>query len=178
MTHVVDWRLNLMLSHPRLFEVMRDEPHLSFGYPLCGSGWRDLLDRLCVRIEGALQENESFQFVRIKQKFGILRVDWDGEVPDPTRFRIGEAINLAVARSGCTCETCGAVGRRYVDRGWLATACIEHAVGDPAEQRHGENVYLLRRVPGRTEMYLARYDREADTLTEVPPPASFDTEDR
>jgi hypothetical protein len=49
-------------------------------------------------------------------------------------------------------------------------------VGDPAQQRHGENVYLLRRMPDRPEMYLARYDRETDTLTEIPPPARPDME--
>jgi hypothetical protein len=25
------WRIDLMRAHPRLFEVMSDEPHLSFG---------------------------------------------------------------------------------------------------------------------------------------------------
>jgi hypothetical protein len=140
MAHVIDWRLDLMLSHPRLFEVMADEPHLSLGYPLCEAGWRDIPERLCGRIEAALLDGETFEFVRIKQKFGMLRADWDGEVSHETSIRIVEATNLAVARSGCTCETCGTEGRRHVNRGWPATACAEHALGDPALQRHGENV--------------------------------------
>ena len=37
---IQNWRLDLMLSHPRLFCVVADEPHLSFGYPNCEEGWR------------------------------------------------------------------------------------------------------------------------------------------
>jgi hypothetical protein len=125
------WRIEFMRAHPRLFEIMADEPDRSFGSPLCEEGWRDVLQRPCSRIEAALRDGETFEFVRIKQKLGILRVDWDGEVSDETRTRIYEAVNLAVARSACVCETCGAEGRRYVSHGWLATACAEHAVGDP-----------------------------------------------
>ena len=123
---VSDWRIDFMRAHPRLFDLMTDEPERSFGYPLCDAGWRDALERLCTRIEDALRDGDTFEFVRIKQKFGILRVDWDGEVSGETRLRIGEAINLVVARSACSCEICGADGRLYSHRGWLATLCAEH----------------------------------------------------
>jgi hypothetical protein len=167
---VHDWRIDFMRSLPRLFEVMPREPERSFGYPLCEAGWRDILERLCTKIEAALQDGETFEFVRIKQKFGILRVDWDGEVSDETRLRLGEAINLAVARSACTCEICGAEGRLYSRRGWLATLCAEHAAGDPVRVKPGfANVHFLRRTPGTANMYYARYDRATDTLTEVSP---------
>ena len=173
MEHVVNWRLDLMLSHPRLFEVMSDEPHLSFGYPNCEEGWRDVLVRLCVRIETALREDECFQFVRIKQKFGVLRADYDYEGPEETEAKIGHAVDLAVALSAGTCEICGAEGRLYSNSGWLGTRCGEHAVGDPVPPRYGlgfEHVRRLRRWRGQTDVYYARYDRETDTLTEVPRP--------
>jgi hypothetical protein len=127
---------------------------------------------MCGRIEDALQENETFEFVRIKQKFGDLRAYWEGSVSHETRIRIAEAINLTVARSVCTCEICGAEGRRYVDHGWLATACAEHAKGSPLCDPPGfENIRLVRRTPGTSGVYYARYDRETDTLIEVLPPA-------
>jgi hypothetical protein len=69
-----------MQAHERLFDLIADEPQRSFGYPLCDAGWRDTLERLCGRIETALQENDTFKFVRIKQKFGVVRVDWDDEI--------------------------------------------------------------------------------------------------
>jgi hypothetical protein len=172
MARAADWRIDLMRAHPRLFEIMPDEPERSFGYPLCEAGWRDILERFCTRIETALHDGETFEFVRIKQKFGILRVDWDGEVSGETRLIIGAAINLAVARSACTCEICGVEGRLYSRRGWLATRCAEHAAGAPVPVRPGfENARFLRRTPGTANMYYARYDRETDTLTEVSPPS-------
>ncbi|HEY0570544.1 MAG TPA: hypothetical protein VGD16_03305 [Enterovirga sp.] len=172
MTRTSDWRIDLIRAHPRLFEIMPDEPERSFGYPLCEAGWRDILERLCIRIENALRANETFEFVRIKQKLGVLRVDWDGEVSEETKVPIGEAVNLAVARSACSCEICGAEGRLYSNRGWLATRCAEHAAGAPVPVRPGfENLRFMRRTPGTANMYYARYDRETDTLTEVSPPS-------
>lgn len=171
MASAADWRVDLMKAHPRLFRIMPEEIAWSFGYPLCKAGWNDVLVRLCTRIEIVLRLDETFQFVRIKQKFGIARVDWDGEVSDETGLRISEAINLAIARSACTCEICGIEGHLYCRRGWLATRCAEHKAGDPVPLRTGyENVRILRRLPGRPDMYHARYDRETDTLTEISPP--------
>jgi hypothetical protein len=97
---IKDWRVVFTQAHERLFDLIADEPQRSFGYPLCDAGWRDILERLCIRDETALQENDAFEFVRIKQKFGVLRVDWDGEISNDTRAKILEAIDLAVARSG------------------------------------------------------------------------------
>jgi hypothetical protein len=77
---VKDWRIVFMQAHERLFDLIADEPQRSFGYPLCDAGWRGILERLCIRIETALQENDAFEFVRTKQKFGVLGPDGDGEV--------------------------------------------------------------------------------------------------
>jgi hypothetical protein len=169
----IDWRRDLMLWHPRLFLTITEEPGRSFGYPHCERGWQDILVRLCRRIEGALRDRETFEFVRIKQKMGILRVDWDAEASDETKSSIGYAVDLAVARSACTCEICGAEGSRHIDHGRFATLCDRHAAGDRVPNRAGfENVRRLRRRRGQADMYYARYNRESDTLTEVPPPSA------
>ena len=89
-----------MQAHERLFDLMANKPERSFGYPQCDAGWRDILKRLCIKIETVLQENDAFKFVRIKQKFGVLGPDGDGEVLNDTRAKILKAIDLAVARSG------------------------------------------------------------------------------
>jgi hypothetical protein len=149
MARTADWRNDLMRAHPRLFEIIPDEPERSFGYPLCEVGWRDVLERICARIENALKANETFEFVRIKQKFGVTRFDWYGGVSDETATRTHEAVNLAVARSACTCETCGAEGRLHSSRGWLATRCADHAAGDPMPVRAAlENVRIQRQRSG------------------------------
>jgi hypothetical protein len=168
-----DWRLEFMAAHPTLFRIAANEPQLSFGYPLCQVGWRDIIDRVCGRIEHALRESETFEFCRIRQRLGILRVDWDGEVSDDTRIRIVQAVDLAVARSACSCEICGAEGRLYACHGGLSTSCADHAVGSAVNVKAGlENIRLYRWLPGRSDMYRARYDRETDTLTELPPCAA------
>jgi hypothetical protein len=142
----IDWRRDLMLWHPRLFLTMTEEPSRSFGYPHCERGWQDILVRLCRRIEIALRDRETFEFVRIKQKMGILRVDWDAEASDSTEAAIGHAVDLGVARSAGTCEICGAEGRLYSSRGWLGTRCGEHAAGADINSRrlnpapHSEHV--------------------------------------
>jgi hypothetical protein len=167
---VEDWRIEIMQAYERPFKLIPGEPDRSRGYPLCDAGWRDILERLCIRVEDALQENETFEFVRIKQKFGLLRVDWDGEISDETRANVLNAVNLAVARSACTCEVCGVEGLLYDNRGWLATRCAEHALGDPKPIEPGfENIHILRPVFGEPGTFYARYDRESDTLTEVSP---------
>lgn len=167
-----DWGHELMRCHRRLFVINADEPIRSFGYPLCGRGWHDIQERLCRRIETALREGETFEFVRIRSKLGILRIDWESEASEETEDAIGHAVNLAVARSACTCEICGREGRLYSNRGWLETRCPEDAAGEPVPSRFGqgvENVRRLRRWRGHANVFFANYDREADTLTEVPP---------
>ncbi|GLR88199.1 hypothetical protein [Bradyrhizobium iriomotense] len=169
-----DWGLDLMQRHRRLFTINADEPFRSFGYPFCGRGWRDLVDRLCGRIEGVLRDGETFEFVQIKQKIGVLRAVWDGDASEDTETKIGHAVNLAVARSACTCEICGREGRLFNNRGWLETRCAEDAVGETVPPRYGagfENVRRFRRWRGHADMYFATYDRETDTLTEVLPPS-------
>lgn len=163
---VRNWRMEFMAIHPRLFGVG------SQGYPECGEGWRDLLERACVRIEAALGPDDTFETRQIKEKYGTLRWYYTGRLSEAGRGPIEEAINLAEARSGCICETCGAPGRIYDRSGWLATACPTHARGEPAPVKAGwENLRVLRRlVDGEFRIVSCRrYDRDADRFTDVDP---------
>ena len=43
MAHVVkNWRIELMETHPGLFDPPEGRPDAADGYPTCGDGWRDL----------------------------------------------------------------------------------------------------------------------------------------
>jgi hypothetical protein len=77
--------------------------------------------RRCRRIEIELRDGANFEFVRIKQKMRILRLDWNAEASEDTEAKIGHAVDLAVARSACTCEICGAEGWLHDNMGWLGT---------------------------------------------------------
>ena len=165
-----DWKIELIRAHTRLFHPLKGDSEGAQGYPECNEGWHDLLDRACVRIENALDVGDSVRITEIKEKYGTLRIYWSGRLPREAAAKVDEVVDLAKARSACTCEICGVEGRRYNNRGWLATACAEHAVGDPEPVRPGfENIRKLRRVAGEPGMSYACYDREADTLTEVAP---------
>lgn len=161
-----DWRIEFMKAHPRLFGVA------SQGYPACGDGWHDLLERCCVRIEAALAEGDVFTAEDIKTKYATLRFYWGGSLSDAAKTQVEEAIELAEARSGCTCETCGAPGRLYERGDWLATACPEHAQGEPVPVRAGrENLRVVGRlVENRLRIVSCkRYDRAADAFVDVDP---------
>jgi hypothetical protein len=147
-------------------------PEAAVGYPTCEQGWRDLLERACDRIEAALVAGGAFRVLEIKAKFGTLRFYWSGDLPDAAKAKVEEAMDLAVARSACTCEICGAEGRLYSRGDWLATACAQHASGEAVPIKPGfENVRIVRRiVEGRVRIiFCRRYDRASDTLVDVDP---------
>jgi hypothetical protein len=81
-------------------------------------------------------------------------------------------VDLAEARSACTCEICGAEGRLYDHSDWLTTRCAEHAEGEPIPVRLGfENVHVVRRIIGGRVRVVScrRYDRATDSFIDLPP---------
>jgi hypothetical protein len=178
MTHLRDWRIELIEAHRGLFHPPAGAPGSAVGYPWCEEGWHDLLQRLCVRLKAALGDDERIQIVQIKEKFGTLRVYWRGEVMPATAAKLHEAIALAEARSACTCEQCGADGRLYNNAGVYMTRCAAHAKGAPVPTELGqENVHLVRiPTPDGYRIVPRRYDRDTDTLAEVPRPTKSSEE--
>jgi hypothetical protein len=175
MTDAKDWRDDLIEAHPTLFRPPGGDPAAAQGYPACEDGWRDLLERVCMRIEAVLVESGgSCRVLQIKEKLGTLRFYWSGEMSDDAKLRVEEAIALANARSACTCETCGVEGRLYDRGGWLATACAEHAEGEPVPVSPGfENLHLVYAFGphprGFRIAFCRRYIRDTDSFIDVDP---------
>lgn len=165
------WQAELVERHRRLFGAFAD-PTSARGYPTCGAGWQDVLDRCCVRIENALLEGDEFAIDEIKSKYATLRFDWIGNVPPATARKIDEAVNLAEARSACSCEVCGDEGGLYTNGGWLTTLCRSHASGQPvAVDPDLENLYVTR-VFDECSVKIAacrRYLRDTDSFVDVDP---------
>jgi hypothetical protein len=174
MTHIRDWRIALVEAHPRLFDRPAGNLDRATGYPTCEEGWRDLLDRMCDRMERALREGETIRIVQIKEKFATLRCYWRGNVAGSTTAKIMEAIALAEARSACTCEQCGAEGRLYKRGGFYLTRCVAHAEGaEVPSERDGEVVHVVRVATADGARHVRRrYDRKTDSFAEVPPPST------
>ena len=171
MTHVRDWQIELIEAHPGLFQPPAGHPEKAAGYPWCEQGWRDLLERLFVRIEAALRHGETIHFSQIKEKFAGLRVYWRGDVSPETTARIHEAIALAEARSACTCEECGEEGQLYRHGGIYMTRCAAHARGMAISAGPGpKHEHIVRDVApdGGFRVARRRYDRAADAFIDVP----------
>ncbi|QAU48841.1 hypothetical protein [Bradyrhizobium guangzhouense] len=169
---VGNWRVELIEAHRDLFQPPADFPGAAQGSPECGAGWRDLIDRCCVRIREVLEtEGGTFQFTQIKEKYASIRMYWTGRLSPEASARVEKAIDLAEARSACTCDVCGEEGRLRGDA-WLATRCEAHAEGlPPVERRPGfENVYMVRHfADGRHFITCRRYDRQNDVFVDVDP---------
>jgi len=167
-----NWRTALIQAYPDLFHPSADCPGVAQASPECGEGWRDLLERTCARIRTAVAaDGGSFKATQIKEKYGTLRFYWDGRLSREADARVEEAIELAEARSACTCETCGEEGRLYREGGWLMTRCVLHGEGHPVESEpRFANVQVIERIVGkRREVLARRYDRATDSFVGIDP---------
>jgi hypothetical protein len=166
-----DWRRALVEAYTDLFQPAGDPPGTE-GWPCCGDGWRDLLERACVRIRAVVQvDGGTLRFTEIKEKYGTTRLYWTGRLSESARSAVEEAVGLAEARSACTCETCGAPGRLYKNGGCFMTACEKHGKGEPVPVRFGlENVHITNRfADGKHVVRARRYIRATDSFEEVDP---------
>jgi hypothetical protein len=168
------WQSDLIARHPGLFTVIENGQSYTPGYPPVGDGWRELVETAVERIAAAVSAApDCLKIVQIKEKYATIRIYWSAGpgLTDAMRDGVEEAIELAEARSACTCETCGAEGRLYSRGGWLATACAEHSEGEPvAERRDLENVHVVYRiVDGEPVPRARRYIRATDSFVDVPP---------
>lgn len=170
------WQADLVADYPDLFNQEFNGRVTAPGYPSVGDGWRDLVETAIGRIAGAVAQAPagSLKIGQIKEKFGTLRLYLDTRkaLPEAVSAAIDEAIELAEARSACTCEQCGEPGRLYDKGGYVFTACDQHAQGKAVEVRPGrENVHIVRSLKdGKLSIVSCRrYVRETDSFVEVSP---------
>jgi hypothetical protein len=170
-----DWRIDLIEAYPDLFHPLPDNPGVAQASPECGAGWQDPLECACSRIRAAVQaDGGTFKFTQIEEKYGTARLYWEGSLSSEADARVEEIIDLAEARSACTCEVCGAEGRLHRAGGWLMTRCAAHAEGHhPVPEKPGwENVTISHVVARGTKTVIVkrrRYVRETDSFVEIEP---------
>lgn len=126
---------SLVREFPSVFENsrVRDYPGASgfkyFGCD-CGDGWYIILRQLCTTLSRHFREvaritgeKLPFKFLQIKEKFGALRIYYEGG----DTFTKG-AIDMAEAMSAYTCDVTGAPGKLCrKPSGWLQTLCPAEA---------------------------------------------------
>jgi hypothetical protein len=167
-----DWRQLLVAAYPRFFE--------RGGFPSVGDGWRTLLERALARITlalGAEPPEAGVSIVQIKEKFGTLRLYYHARsVSDRALAAIEEAVELAEARSACTCEQGGDEGGLYVRGDWYVTCCREHAQGEPVPVKPGSRDLRVVQTYKNGKLVVAscrRYDRPRDRFVAAPLPPDF-----
>jgi hypothetical protein len=164
-----DWRIGLIEAYPDLFHPFPDDPEVAQASPECGAGWQDLQERACARIRAA--DGGTFQFTQVKEKYATARLYWEAALSPEADARVEEIIDLAEARSACTCEVCGAEGRLRRAGGWLMTRCATHAQGHLVPEKPGwENVIISHGVARGTKTVIVkrrRYVRETDSFVEI-----------
>ena len=169
---VPDWRFDLIEANPDLFRPLPDNPGVAQASPECGAGWQDLLERACTRIRAAVQaDSGTFKFTQIKEKYGTARLYWEGALSPEADARVEEIIDLAEARSACTCEVCGAEGHLHRAGSWLMTRCAAHARGHPVPEKPGWENVTISRVDARGSKTVIvkrrRYFRVTDSFVEI-----------
>lgn len=167
-----DWRSALVESYAELFDPV-GSLSAAPGRPAVDDGWRDLLERACARILATVHLHGGlFRVTEISEKYGTLRIRWEGSLSPEAAARVEEAVDLAEARSATTCEVCGEAGvLRAGD--WLATRCDAHAEQRPPVEVEGAvpDLRVERRlVDGRWLTLLLHYDRAGDRFVEADRP--------
>lgn len=171
------WQIELIKRYPHLFRSEFAER--ASGYPAVGDGWQLIVEKAVERIDAAVGDllrngKAVIRIEQIKEKFGGLRLYADCTVlPLEIEARFQEAIDLAEARSYCTCEVCGARGRLHDDYGWFTTRCDRHAAGEPIEPKRGDPDLHIKYTLTDGKMRVIRcrsYDRERDAFVDAPLP--------
>jgi len=90
------------------------------------AGWSMLLDALCTRLNGILEEvpGASLTVECVKEKFGGLRFYYSTRGLDAMRATIiDDAVMLAEEASEHICQRCGSPDAVQSSSGWIHTLC-------------------------------------------------------
>lgn len=108
------------------------------------AGWLEPIETMCARIHTRLQSRDwVFQFIRIKEKFGICRIYFHLALPrsEPEtaagiqelaslRSTIESDIETAQTACGLRCMVCGRNATTRVHGAALATLCERHELSE------------------------------------------------
>lgn len=115
----VDREEEIKQKYPKIFGSNQENTHRHFMFE-CNSGWFDLIDILCRKIQSRVDRLSLEQVValQVKEKFGGLRFYCSGG--DDV---IDAYVEIAESFSYKICESCGAPGQQKTVRRWVHTSC-------------------------------------------------------
>ena len=111
-------------------------------------GWFPILAGLCLEIDQMLGEHrESFHWVQIKEKFGVMRLHFELDgAPDPLWKILQELVSQAGQESARCCMVCGEPAWLNHQSAWMVTVCEVHEP-DEVCKRGGRSLRELMAVP-------------------------------
>jgi hypothetical protein len=119
----------LRAAAPSLYRVQSEKPPSPFAFFGFESpaGWYELVLDASRKLEAEIQaqpeaERAQYSAKQVKSKFGMLCLYMGPRTP-----AMDAILTEAEHRSLETCETCGRSATRHTVRGWIVTACPEHA---------------------------------------------------
>ncbi len=138
MSNDYEWQQELKSRYPDMLAKIHSFEH--------GKGWKNILEVLfdqIQRFEAVMFFNKQYRtendendwssietteqpytkiiFAQIKEKFGGIRIYYDGGDHQTVRNLVREAENIA----DITCESCGSADfvKKHNNRGWIYTSC-------------------------------------------------------
>ena len=114
--------------YPRLFREAWVAPANPASRFACNGfavfdGWFALLDRLSAK----LAKDPAIRVVQVKEKYGRLKVYWEGDENAPPDPRLDDEIEAAIRKaadeSERTCEVCGEPGTHEERHRWWSVRC-------------------------------------------------------
>ena len=139
--------------YPQLFarrNFPMDKSCMFFGFP--GSGWIDLLDALCERLQFWTHRRNAVQLIaeQVKEKLGLLEVYVNAAGSEHITGEQKGMIRMASAMSERICEVCGHPGRLIDDdETWCRMRCAAHR-----DHRTDDPVPALYVFPGQGSAYV------------------------
>jgi hypothetical protein len=131
---LTDFELGMYNKFPKWFKGLKQTPQescLSFGFEV-GEGWHPIIEKLCDDIKDLIGD-EPFEFAQVKEKYGSLRIYYDGCSRSDVRNLILQAENDSLKK----CEICGNPGKLRT-KGWVKTLCDLHHI--EREEKYKEHV--------------------------------------
>jgi hypothetical protein len=167
-----NWRDDLWCRYIRLFDS-----RLPFrtGLASVPDGWREDIAALLDRVEMIVRADGIGQLTISKLGYGNGMLDIECRVVNfRLDFFIEDIVDRARAHAACSCEVCGAAGRRYMGALEATVRCDTHRVPVSTEIVPPWPLIRIERVieEGVSRIISCRiYDRDRDAFVEIEPEA-------
>ncbi len=165
-----NWRDELWGRHTNLF--VGTAPFASGIWSL-PDGWQETIEQALDRIAVIVDADQIGQMTitRLLRAQAVLGFEWTSA---SLRLEpmVAAEVDRVSARAACTCEVCGAAGRRFIGLSNITVRCDTHRVRGSTELMPPWPLIRIDREieAGMSRIVICRiYDRDRDEFIDIPP---------